>query len=280
MARHTPRDGELTKRHQKKPRNAEAAAHPWYAADFTVRHDICPSAAYSLPSPSNCIPLAFEDRLELRADNNAIRGTERMRIPRIYHPAPLAAGVPVELAGDAANHIARVLRLSVGAPLVLFNGDGAEYAAGIAALDKRRVATEVTAQHRHDRESPLDLWLAQGISRGERMDYTVQKAVELGVRRIIPLIAAPRALRDWVAEPGALKLVLDPDADATLSTLAVPSGPIMLLIGPEGGLSDDEITLARTAEYVGLRLGPRVLRTETAAVATISALLARWGDFA
>jgi len=242
-----------------------------------------------------------------------------MRIPRIYHPAPLAAGVTVELAGDAANHIARVLRLSVGAPLVLFNGDGAEYAAVIAALDKRRVATEVTAQHRHDRESPLDLWLAQGISRGERMDYTVQKAVELGVSRIIPLftercgvqlagerldkrvqhwhavavsacgqcgrnripvIAAPRALRDWVAEPGALKLVLDPDADATLSTLAVPSGPIMLLIGPEGGLSDDEITLARTAEYVGLRLGPRVLRTETAAVATISALLARWGDFA
>src|SRR3569623_716295 len=168
MARHTPRDGELTKRHQKKPRNAEAAAHPWYAADFTDRHDKCPSAAYSLPSPSNCIPLAFEDRLELRADNNAIRGTERMRIPRIYHPAPLAAGVTVELAGDAANHIARVLRLSVGAPLVLFNGDGAEYAAVIAALDKRRVATEVAAHHRHDRDSPLDLWLAQGLSRARR----------------------------------------------------------------------------------------------------------------
>src|SRR3569623_424680 len=112
-----------------------------------------------------------------------------MRIPRIYHPAPLAAGVTIELAGDAANHIARVLRLSVGAPLVLFNGDGAEYAAVITALDKRRVAAEVTAQHRHDRESPLDIWLAQGISRGERMDYTVQKAVELGVSRIIPLFA-------------------------------------------------------------------------------------------
>jgi len=243
-----------------------------------------------------------------------------MRIPRIHHPATLAAGLSVELGDSAANHVARVLRLPAGAPLILFDGTGGECEAVVETINKRRVVARVLAHHAHEREAPLELWLAQGISRGERMDYTVQKAVELGVNRIVPLftercgvqltgerldkrvqhwqavaisaceqcgrnrlpdIAAPRSLRAWLAESSpALGLVLDPEADMTLSTLAAPTGAVSLLIGPEGGLTDEEIASAKQAGYLGLRLGPRILRTETAAVAALSALLARWGDFA
>lgn len=243
-----------------------------------------------------------------------------MRIPRIYHSSPLDAHTPVELDEGAANHVARVLRLAVAAPLILFDGRGGEYEAVIEQIDKRRVVARILTHHPREREAPLDLWLAQGISRGERMDYTVQKAVELGVSRIIPVftercgvqlagerldkrvqhwravavsaceqcgrnrvpeVAAPRSLRAWLAQgDAALRLVLDPEGDTTLNTLRAPAGPIILLIGPEGGLGDDEVALAKQAHYLGLKLGPRTLRTETTAVATLSALLARWGDFA
>lgn len=243
-----------------------------------------------------------------------------MRSPRIYHPAPLPSGSSVQLHDTAANHVARVLRLPPGAPLILFNGQGGEFAAVIEAIDKRRVLVRVGVHHQRDCEPPLDVWLAQGISRGERMDYTVQKAVELGVKRIIPLftercgvqlggerldkrvqhwqavvisaceqsgrnhvpeIAAPRTLPAWLAEPATgPALVLDPEADTTLGALPAPNGPVRLLIGPEGGLTDHEIAFAKQAGYTGLRLGPRILRTETAAVAALAALLARWGDFA
>ena len=110
-----------------------------------------------------------------------------MRIPRIHHPASLATGGHAELSEAAANHVARVLRLPVGAPLTLFNGQGGEFEAAISTVNKHRVTVEVGAFHDKEREPPLQLWLAQGISRGERMDYTIQKAVELGVSRIIPL---------------------------------------------------------------------------------------------
>lgn len=242
-----------------------------------------------------------------------------MRIPRIYHPAPLGHDASVLLDDKAANHVARVLRLPVGAPLILFNGEGGEFEAVIDSVDKRHVSVRVGAFHATGREPPLELWLAQGVSRGEKMDYTVQKAVELGVSRIIPLftercgvqlsgerldkrvqhwqavasgaceqcgrnrvpeIAAPRPLRDWLAETATgLALVLDPQADTTLNALAAPAGPVTLLVGPEGGLSDEEISLAKHAGYTGLRLGPRILRTETAALAALAALLTRWGDF-
>jgi len=242
-----------------------------------------------------------------------------MRLPRIYHPAPLALGDHAELSDDAANHIARVLRLPVGAPLILFNGAGGEFAAVIGAIDKRCVLVEIGAFHDKEREPPLPLWLAQGISRGERMDYTIQKAVELGVSRIIPLftehcgvqldgerlakrvkhwqgvvigaceqcgrnripqVDMPVTLAQWLAAPGkGLRLVLDPDAEHSLAQLPAPAGPVTLLIGPEGGLSDREIALAKQSAYLGLRLGPRILRTETAAVAALAALLGVWGDF-
>jgi 16S rRNA (uracil1498-N3)-methyltransferase len=242
-----------------------------------------------------------------------------MRLSRIYHPAPLAAGGRAELGDAAANHVVRVLRLSVGAPLILFNGAGGEFAAVIGAIDKHRVTVEIGDFYDKEREPPLPLWLAQGISRGERMDYTVQKAVELGVSRIVPLftehcgvqldgerlakrvkhwqgvvigaceqcgrnriphIDAPVTFSQWLAAPGdGLRLVLDPNAEHTLAQLPVPSGPVTLLIGPEGGLSDREIALAKQSAYLGLRLGPRILRTETAAVAALAALLGAWGDF-
>jgi len=242
-----------------------------------------------------------------------------MRIPRIHHPTPLATGNRIELSDTAANHVARVLRLPVGAPLILFNGEGGEYASTIKEIDKRRVTIDVGTFHDISREPPLELWLAQGISRGERMDYTIQKAVELGVSRIIPLftehcgmridgerlnkrlqhwqavaisaceqcgrnripqVDAAITLTQWLASSAeGLQLVLDPEAEQTLSQLPMPTGPITLLVGPEGGLSDPELQLARQSNYQGLRLGPRVLRTETAAVATLAALLATWGDF-
>lgn len=245
-----------------------------------------------------------------------------MRIPRIHHPSPLRSGDTVDLDANAANHVARVLRLAAGAPLILFDGADGEFDAVVEALDKRAVRVRLGEHRRPEREPPLELWLAQGISRGERMDYTVQKAVELGVSRIVPLftercgvqlagerldkrvqhwravaigaceqcgrnripeIAAPRPLSDWLTDAAAAagtRLVLDPDAAAGLGALPAPAAPLSLLIGPEGGLGERELALARQAGYIGLRLGPRILRTETAAVAALAALLARWGDFA
>jgi len=241
-----------------------------------------------------------------------------MRVPRIYHPAPLDSGAVAVLDGNAANHVARVLRLPAGAALILFNGDGGEYRARIDSLTKTGVAVRVGEYQGRECESPLTIRLAQGISRGERMDYTLQKAVELGVNRVIPLftehcgvqldgerlekrlrhwqgvvisaceqcgrnrvpqVAAPLTLTHWLASPGeGLRLVLDPDAGQTLAQLPAPAGPVTLLAGPEGGLSDQELELAKESGYVGLRLGPRILRTETAAVAALAALQALWGD--
>ena len=242
-----------------------------------------------------------------------------MRIPRIHHPAALSSGARIELSDTAANHVARVLRLPVGAPLILFNGSGGEFAATLAAIDKRRVLVDVGSFQDQEREPPLQIWLAQGVSRGERMDYTIQKAVELGVSRIIPLfteycgvqlqgerlekrikhwqgvvisaceqcgrnrippVDTPVTLTQWLAMPGkGLRLVLAPDAEHSLAQLPEPGGPVTLLIGPEGGLADQEIALAKQAGYAGLRLGPRILRTETAAVAALAAMLGTWGDF-
>ncbi|MEJ2565823.1 MAG: 16S rRNA (uracil(1498)-N(3))-methyltransferase, partial [Gammaproteobacteria bacterium] len=204
-------------------------------------------------------------------------------------------------------------------PLILFNGEGGEFAATVTDIDKRTVTVAVGDFQPTEREPPLQLHLAQGISRGERMDYTIQKAVELGVSRIIPLftehcgvrldgerlarrvrhwqgvvigaceqcgrnhiprIDSPVTLAQWLMTPAeGLRVVLAPDAQRTLAQFPVPTDPVMLLIGPEGGLSDQEISQAQAAGYLGLRLGPRILRTETAAVAALAAMLGIWGDF-
>ena len=242
-----------------------------------------------------------------------------MRLPRIHHPAALTSGARIELSEEAANHLARVLRLPAGAPLIVFNGEGGEYQAVILTLGKRGVSVEIGAFCPTEREAPLPMWLAQGISRGERMDYTIQKAVELGVSRLVPLfterctvqldaarlakrlqhwrgvavaaceqcgrnripeIAPALLLGEWLARPAeGLRLVLDPEAEQSLTYLPAPDGQVILLIGPEGGLSEQELRLAAQSNYRSLRLGPRTLRTETAAVAALAAVLTRWGDF-
>ena len=242
-----------------------------------------------------------------------------MRIPRIYQEQALSNGAVVTLDDNGANHVARVLRLKVGAPLILFNGDGNEYDAVVHAIGKRTVDVVLTSARQRDVESPLHITLAQGISKGERMDHVVQKAVELGVTRIVPLltehcavnlsgerlykrlrhwqaiaisaceqcgrnrlpqIESPLELKQWLAqEQEGLRLVLDPLAVTTMAQIAAPRGKATLLIGPEGGLSEGEIRSAQDCGYHGVRLGPRVLRTETAALAAVSVVQSLWGDF-
>ena len=238
-----------------------------------------------------------------------------MRIPRIFLPIPLAAGTLVTLDGTAANHVTRVLRLKPGAELVLFNGEGGEYPAVLEATATARLGTWRAAEC----ESPLAITLVQGISRAERMDYTIQKSVELGVTRIVPVFAARSVvelrgerlqrrmqhwqgvvigaceqcgrnrvpalvaaldLSDWLHAPEtqSLRLVLNHLATTALNALPRPTA-LTLLIGPEGGLEESELAQAERAGFIGMRLGPRVLRTETAAVAALAALQTLWGDF-
>ena len=242
-----------------------------------------------------------------------------VRIPRIYQPAPLVSDREIELDAQATAHVTRVLRLKAGDALRVFDGEGGEYEAVISNVGRRVATIEIGDFVDRSVESPLELVLVQGISRGERMDYTVQKAVELGVTRIIPVmtertvvnlkgerkdkrrehwqsvvnsaceqcgrntipqVAPVITFHDWLGEPNeGYKLVLHHRAQNTLPERPPQQGSITLLIGPEGGLSFVEISAAQSAGYLPLRLGPRVMRTETAAVAALSVLQWTWGDF-
>ncbi len=242
-----------------------------------------------------------------------------MRVPRIYVPDPLAAGKTLSFGAKAMNHVVRVLRLGKGAPLVLFNGAGGEFRAVVERVEARMIAVRVEAFCPQEVESPLTVILAQGVSRRERMDYTLQKAVELGAHAIQPLftersivnlegsrlrarvkhwqgvvsgaceqcgrnrIAAvlePLSLTAWLHSNACegTKLVLDPKAEQGLLTLPRPAAPITLLTGPEGGLNPHEIRSAGRYGFRRLRLGPRVMRTETAGIAALAALQVLWGD--
>lgn len=212
-----------------------------------------------------------------------------------------------------------VLRLDIGAPLTLFDGRGAEYPASIKRIDKSALTLTVSGRVEASRESPLKVVLAQGISSGERMDYTVQKCVELGITAIQPLITqrsvvrltserAPKRVahwqavaaaaceqcgRNWVPEvlpvlplikwlgmpPNGTRYLLSPHATTRLRELPRPADGVTLLVGPEGGWNEEETTAAYLAGFVPMALGPRVLRTETAAVAALAAMQAVWGDF-
>lgn len=227
------------------------------------------------------------------------------------------------LPAGPAHHVAHVLRLREGDRLDVFDGAGSEFAAVIASIGKRAVRARLERACAASRESPLAVTLVQGVSRGERMDYTVQKAVELGVARICPVLTrrgvvrldatrAPQRLEHWravavgaceqcgrnrlpdIAPPvdydawiarlrssgvaGTLVL-LDPAAAIRLRDLPAPAGTATLLAGPEGGLTAAERAAALSAGFVAVRLGPRVLRTETAALAALAAMQALWGDF-
>ncbi len=219
----------------------------------------------------------------------------------------------------SAHHAARVLRLAVGDALVLFDGSGCEWPAQITRIDRHGVTVQVGEVLQVRRESPLKVTLIQGISSGERMDFTLQKAVELGVshiqpvscvrsvvrlsaeraqkrqqhwqqlviaaceqcgRNVIPEVAAVTPLNDVLGQAHAgLRLLLDPVGAVTLHELAAPDQGLQLLAGPEGGFDPAERARALHNGFIGVRLGPRVLRTETAALAAISVMQLLWGDF-
>jgi 16S rRNA (uracil1498-N3)-methyltransferase len=227
-------------------------------------------------------------------------------------------GARLVLTGSAASHVARVLRLGVGDPLTLFDGTGGEHAARIEAVTGSTVTVAVLERTDTERESPLSLTLAQGISRGERMDFVVQKATELGVSRIVPLltqrsvvrldarqaqkkwehwqavaiaaceqcgrnrlaeVGQPRELQSFLADaaPGETRVLLSPMGQGRIRDL--PGGrPITVLIGPEGGLAPEEQQAAVAAGFTPVRLGPRVLRTETAALAALAVIQQEFGD--
>lgn len=244
-----------------------------------------------------------------------------MSIARIYQAVPLAVNQTLRLSDNASHHLARVLRVSVSDEITLFNGTGGEYQAIIMAIDKKAVQVEIKQFIKREAESPIRIDLAQGIARGEKMDYVVQKSVELGVKRIFPLITercnvrldnereakrvshwqsvvisaceqsgrniipevcVPQTLEGWLANSDAeLRLVLSPHTDnqIALCKIAKPKS-VALLIGPEGGLSEKEIQLATKFSFQAIKLGPRILRTETATIAALSVIQYCFGDFA
>jgi len=242
-----------------------------------------------------------------------------VRLNRVYAGQALAAGSEVVLPDAAAFHVARVLRLRGGAPLVLFDGSGSDFRGEIVAVEGDRVRVRVDARSAGLRESPLAITLVQAVSRGERMDWTLQKATELGVRRIQPVLSARsvvrldeqqagKKLRHWraivagaceqcgrsvlpeVRAPLDLprylaestregqRLVLSPTGPGSLAGFASMAARVELLIGPEGGLEDVELEAAIRAGFAPVRLGPRVLRTETAGIVALAVLQALWGD--
>jgi len=241
-----------------------------------------------------------------------------MRLPRIYTAQGLGSGITLLLEPEPSRHIARVLRMVEGDALVLFDGSGGEYPAQITSVDNKRVEVTTGAHRARECESPLRIHLGIAISRGERMDWIVQKATELGVDAITPLFTertevklnAERAAKkvqhwrqvaisaceqcgrnrvpaigrlqpvhDWLAATHAeAKFVLHHRADANAGPPLDTAASAALLVGPEGGLSEDEIAAAERAGFSSLRLGPRVLRTETAPLAAITLLQGYWGD--
>ena len=240
-----------------------------------------------------------------------------MRIPRIYTGQELQANAAIVLEPGPSQHLSRVLRMKAGDALVLFNGSGGQYSATISAIDRKAVVVATTALDPVECESPLRLELGIAVSRGDRMDWIVQKATELGVSCIAPLVSertevrlgpereekklrhwqqiatsaceqcgrnrlpqilAPQAITAWLQVVQAdLRLVLHHTA-GNRDPGSTPTRSIALLVGPEGGLSPEEIRAAEGVGFTALQLGPRVLRTETAPLAALAILQSRWGD--
>jgi len=242
-----------------------------------------------------------------------------MRTTRIYQPGQFAVGETITLSPEASHHVAVVLRMRVGERICLFCGDNRAYEAEIQDNHKKRVTLRLLSLELLNRESPLRLHLVQAVSKGQRMETVVQKAVELGVASITPVISAHCAVKlndelmskkcqQWQAvaisaceqsgrntlplihpminlsdylkqKPAFPHFVLDPEASTNWRAYGGEGKMEMgLLIGPEGGLSEDEMRLLLAQNFLPLRLGPRVLRTETAAIVALSVLQAVFCD--
>jgi 16S rRNA (uracil1498-N3)-methyltransferase len=241
-----------------------------------------------------------------------------MRVSRVYVDLPLALNEQAELDDDSGHYVRTVLRLKKDDAVILFNGKGGEYVCVLGEVSRKTVLVTVKSWNDRSVESPLSVTLGLGISRGDRMDLSVQKAVELGVNRITPIMtercvvqfkgekklqrllhwqkiaqhAAEQsgrtvlpelteitALQNWVSNQQGLKIFLDPYAEKSLAELQPDDMKVTLLTGPEGGFSDQERSIAKAAEFIPVRLGSRILRTETAAIATLAAAQMLWGDF-
>ena len=242
-----------------------------------------------------------------------------MRITRIYHPKPLSCGETTQLDTEPSNHLIKVLRSAIGSPVVLFNGDGFDYQCKTLDRNVKKTLIAIESKLTVNNESNLSITLIQGLSRTDRMETTIQKSVELGVNKIIPLlcqrsntklahdkrqkkiaywnkvaisaceqsgrgtvpvISEIKTLQDieYEMDTNALKLTLNPNAQASLKELIYQQQKIEIFIGPEGGLNKEEIQLLNAYEFTDISFGPRILRTETAGPAVISALQVLWGD--
>jgi len=251
-------------------------------------------------------------------------------MPRFFVTSPLILGELCILPEAVVRHV-HVLRLSIGDTITLFNGEGGAYEAELVVIEKKHASAQLHRYHAEDLETPYQLTLAQGVAGGDKMDWLIEKAVELGVSRVIPLTTAKSVvrlqgeravkrrehwqaltraaceqcgrnrvpsveplsdLRHWLAQQGqaganadtganTLKLMLSPRGAQHFDTLpkSAPLSGVMLLIGPEGGLSEAEEDEARACGFVAVGLGPRILRTETAGIAVLAALAARWGGW-
>ncbi|NOQ63636.1 MAG: 16S rRNA (uracil(1498)-N(3))-methyltransferase [Methyloprofundus sp.] len=240
-----------------------------------------------------------------------------MRISRLYVAMPLVLHETIELDDDSAHYLRAVLRLKKAQLVTLFNGEGGEFLGNTIEVSRKRVLIELQSFSEHSVESKLQVVLGLGISRGDRMDFSIQKSVELGVTEIAPLLTkrcvvqlkgdksdkkvshwqrisqnaaeqsgrtlrpavdAVDSIENWVTQQTGLKIFLDPFATQTLAQYQPENNKVTLLAGPEGGFTEEERELAKQAGFIPVQLGPRILRTETAALAALTAVQFLWGD--
>ena len=255
-----------------------------------------------------------------RGNGSTARDLDARSLPRFFCAGDLSQGATRDLPDAAAHHAARVLRLTIGDAITVFNGAGGESDAAIVSIGKGHVSVRLGAWRSREAEPSVRIVLLQGLSARERMEFTVQKAVELGVAEIVPVemrrsvmrLAEERATRrvehwqnlavaaceqcgrnrvpevhpvsalpDWLgAHPATLReqrLILSTMGERRLRELSAPQ-ELLLLAGPEGGFAPEELEMAQACGFTAVRLGPRVLRTETAALAALAAIQALWGD--
>ncbi len=241
-----------------------------------------------------------------------------MRISRLYIDQALSPDSQITVSGQQAHYLSKVLRLKENTPLIVFNGDGTEFSALLTGIRRQEVELHIKASLPSQSESPLRTTLGLGISRGERMDFAIQKSTELGVSNIVPLltefcevklegprlqkkiqhwqqicisaceqsgrtvvprVAEPETLGMWCQSQNSPRKYLFSPTGKPLNPRAEPVSDIALLIGPEGGFSQHELALAEAAGFEQIKLGPRVLRTETAPIVALTAVQLMWGDF-